>query len=103
MNEDKFVTMKKIYRLSCYKTKKESKPEWNLPLKIKDVCPYKFAEIQEACKHCRWFTITDLTRDIKQQVIDQGVSQKDKTIVLKMEELEEIPYDPKGQQGLEVQ
>ncbi|KKN23822.1 hypothetical protein LCGC14_0901060 [marine sediment metagenome] len=97
--QDKFITMKKVFRLACYKQHKESKPERNQPKTIAQVCPYKFTEIQEACKHCRWFQMVDETKPIKQQIIDSGITNGEQ-IKIKLEDFDELPYEPKTIQAL---
>lgn len=93
-HEDKFITMKKIYRLACYKQHKESKPELNRRLSIADVCPFKFTAIEEICKHCRWFQIIDETSPLRQKLIDTG-TPTGQQISLKIRDFDELPYDPK--------
>lgn len=91
---DTFITMKKIYRLACYKEHKESKPEKGQVKKIADVCPYKFTEIRETCKHCRWFQIIDETEPIRTKLVEKGVDPST-SVLLKLQDFDELPYDPK--------
>ena len=97
--QDKFITMKKIYRLACYKQHKESHPERNQSKTIEDVCPFGFTDIKEVCKNCRWFQIIDETNPMKQQLIDHDVS-KETPIIIKIEDLDELPYDPNKKEAL---
>lgn len=91
--EDKFISMKKVFRLVCYKQRKESKPEHNRPLTIAQICPFKFKEINECCKHCRWFQVQDQTKEISQSLMDKGVS-KDETILVRLQDFDELEFDP---------
>lgn len=82
--------MKKIYRLACYKQAKESDVQRGVRKTIADVCPYKFKEIHEECKHCRWFQIVDETKTVQQKLLDK--KGDDRAIFLN--DLVELPYDP---------
>lgn len=89
----KYISIKKIYRLVCYKQVKESKPERNLRKSIKDVCPYGNSEIEENCKHCRWFQIIDETQTVKQKFFNKG-TEPGTPLLIRNEDLDELPYDP---------
>lgn len=94
--QDKYITMKKVVRLACYKQHKESRPDLNKPKTIAEVCPFKFTEIQEACKNCRWFQMKDESKEISQSLIDRGAKPGD-PIVIKLKDFDELTCDPSGE------
>lgn len=84
-NEMKMIEQRKIMRLVCYKSKKESK-------KIRDCCPFKKIEIEETCKNCVWFQVVDESRRIKQWLHEKEIKPGEPVVIdLKPVEMDSPP------------
>lgn len=70
----KIIEQRKILRLVCYKSAKESKP-------IKDVCPFEFIELKETCKNCIWFHVSDESKRIKKWLKEKEIKKNEPVII----------------------
>lgn len=74
VTHDIIIEQKKTIRLTCYKAVKFA----NDPDPTKKDCPwepYGYKGIQEACKNCRWFTVTDEKHAGRPMIIDTEIGK----------------------------
>lgn len=78
----KILEQRRILVLSCYKSKKESKP-------ISECCPFTKTEINDGCKNCIWFKATDVTSQVKEWMKEKEIEEGIPVVL----DLKEIVHD----------
>ena len=78
--EMKLIYQRRMLLLSCYKSQKEGKP-------IAEVCPFKKTSIDETCKHCQWFKITDESNQVAAWLKEKEV-QPGTPVIIDLEAIE---------------